>query len=85
MLYIKKHKKKKLKIDCKKKKRKKKRKGGWWNKDKKIVDFGRFFGEKSDFGGAGKDIEMEKLEKKNRRKIANFSDKNRFFLENFFF
>ena len=32
--------------------------------DKKIVDFGRFFGEKSDFGGAGKDIGMEKSEKK---------------------
>ena len=52
--------------------------------DKKIVYFGRFFGEKSDFGGAGKDIGMEKSEKKNRRKIADFSDKNRFFLENFF-
>ena len=55
--------------------------------NKKIVDFGRFFGEKSDFGGAGKDIGMEKSgkKKKNRRKIADFSDKNRFFLEFFFF
>ena len=34
--------------------------------DKKIADFGRFFREKSDFGGAGKDIGMEKSEKKNR-------------------
>ena len=51
--------------------------------DKKIADFGRFFREKSDFGGAGKDIGMEKSEKKkkNRRKIADFSDKNRFFPE----
>ena len=48
--------------------------------DKKIADLGRFFEEKSDFGGAGKDIGMEKSEKKkNRRKIADFSDKNRFF------
>ena len=34
--------------------------------DKKIVDFDRFFGEKSDFGGAGKDIGMEKSEKKKK-------------------
>ena len=47
--------------------------------DKKIADFGRFFEEKSDFGGAGKDIGMEKSGKKNRRKIADFSDKNKFF------
>ena len=53
--------------------------------DKKIADFDRFFGEKSDFGGARKDIGMKKSEKKNRRKIVDFSDKNRFFLENFFF
>ena len=47
--------------------------------NKKITDFDLFFGEKSDFGGAGKDIGMEKSEEKNRRKIADFSDKNRFF------
>ena len=53
--------------------------------DKKIADFGRFFGEKSDFDGAGKDIRMEKSGKKNRQKIANFSDKNRFSWKFFFF
>ena len=30
--------------------------------DKKIADFVRFFGEKSDFGGAEKDFGMEKSE-----------------------
>ena len=40
--------------------------------DKKIADFDRFLGEKSDFGGAGKDIGMKKSEEKNRRKIADF-------------
>ena len=45
----------------------------------------RFFGEKSDFGGAGKDIRMEKSEKKIGEKSPIFSDKNRFFLEIFFF
>ena len=45
--------------------------------DKKIV--GQFFGEKSDFGGIGKDIGMEKSEKKkNRQKIADFSEKTDF-------
>ena len=34
--------------------------------DKKIVDFVRFLGEKSDFGGAGKDFGMEKSEVKKR-------------------
>ena len=41
--------------------------------DKKIADFGRFFGEKSDFGGVGKDIGVEKSEKKQK------SSKNRRF------
>ena len=48
-------------------------------RDKKIAEIGRFLGEKSDFGGPGKDFAVEKSEKKNRRKIADFSDKNRFF------
>ena len=40
--------------------------------DKKIADFGRFFGEISDFGGAGKDIEMEKSEIKKSAKNRRF-------------
>ena len=36
--------------------------------DKKIADFDRFFGEISDFGGAGKDIGMEKSEIKKSTK-----------------
>ena len=62
------------------------------SRDKKIAEIGRYFGEKSDFGGPGKDFAVEKSGKKNRRKIADFSDKNRFiseknrfFLEFFFF
>ena len=46
--------------------------------DKKIADFGRFFREKSDFDGAGKDIGMEKSEEK--KSVKN----RRFFLEIFF-
>ena len=50
--------------------------------EKKIADFVRFFGEKSDFDGAEKDFGMKKSEvnksEKNRR---FFFDKNRFFLE----
>ena len=37
------------------------------NRDKKIAEIDRFFGEKSDFGGPGKDFAVEKSEKKNRR------------------
>ena len=51
-------------------------------RDKKIVEIGRFFGEKSDFGGPEKDFAVEKSEKKNRRKIADFSWK--FFFFDFF-
>ena len=40
--------------------------------DKKIADFGQFFGEKSDFGGAGKDIGMEKSGKKKSAKNRRF-------------
>ena len=40
--------------------------------DKKIADFGRFLGEKSDFGGAGKDIGMEKSEEKKSAKNRRF-------------
>ena len=40
--------------------------------DKKIADFGRFFGEISDFGGAGKDIGMEKSEIKKSAKNRRF-------------
>ena len=47
--------------------------------DKKIADFGRFFGEKSDFGGVEKDIGMEKLEKKIREKSLIFPIKTNFF------
>ena len=50
-------------------------------KDKKIVFFGRFFGEKSVFGGAGKDFWVEKSSAKKigkkSEKIADFSAKNR--------
>ena len=47
------------------------------SKDKKIDFFGRFFGEKSIFGGAGKDFRVEKLSAKKLGKIADFSAKNR--------
>ena len=40
--------------------------------DKKIADLSRFFGEKSDFGGAGKDIVMEKSGKKKSAKNRRF-------------
>ena len=40
--------------------------------DKKIADFGRFFGEISDFGGVGKDIEMKKSEIKKSAKNRRF-------------
>ena len=40
--------------------------------DKKIVFFGRFFGEKSVFGGAGKDFRMEKSEVKKSEKNPRF-------------
>ena len=36
--------------------------------DKKIADFIRFFGEKSDFGGVGKDFRMKKSEVKKLEK-----------------
>ena len=46
-------------------------------KEQKIADFGRFFGEKSDSDGAGKDFGMEKsgVKKswKNREKLPIFS------------
>ena len=43
--------------------------------DKKIADFVRFFGEKLDFGGAGKDFGMEKSEVKKSVKNRRFSRK----------
>ena len=52
-------------------------------KDKKIDFFGRFFGEKSVFGGAGKDFRVEKSSAKKigkkSGKIADFSAKNPIF------
>ena len=51
-------------------------------KDKKIADFGRFFGEKSDFGAAGKDFRVEKSDGKkswkNHRFFSDFFEKGRF-------
>ena len=40
--------------------------------EQKIADFGRFFGEKSDFGGAGKDFGMEKSGVKKLEKNRRF-------------
>ena len=40
--------------------------------DKKIADFGRFFGEISDFSGTEKDIGMEKSEIKKSAKNHRF-------------
>ena len=49
------------------------------SKDKKIDFFGRFFGEKSVFGGAGKDFRVEKSSAKksvkNREKSSIFRRK----------
>ena len=43
---------------------------GWGiSKDKKIDFFGRFFGEKSVFGGAGKDFQVEKSSTKKNSDI----------------
>ena len=46
-------------------------------RDKKIAEIGRFFGEKSDFGGLGKDFVVEKstekISAKNRRFFAEKS------------
>ena len=46
-------------------------------RDKKIAEIGRFFGEKSDFGGLGKDFAVEKstekISAKNRRFFAEKS------------
>ena len=53
--------------------------------DKKITDFGRFFGEKSDFGGAGKDIGMKKSEKKIGEKSSIFPIKTDFSWDFFFY
>ena len=47
------------------------------SKDKKIGKNRRFFGEKSFFGGAGKDFRVEKSFAKKSEKIADFSTKNR--------
>ena len=44
-------------------------------RDKKIAEIGRFFGEKSDFGGPGKDFAVEKSDGKKSAK------NRRFFLE----
>ena len=49
------------------------------SREQNFAEIGRFFGEKSEIGGPGKDFAVEKSEKKNRRKIADFSDKTRFF------
>ena len=35
-------------------------------REQKIADIGRFFGEKSDFGGLGKDFAVEKSAKNHR-------------------
>ena len=52
-------------------------------KDKKIVFFGRFFGEKSVFGGGGKDFRVEKSSakksEKNRQKSPIFRKKSDIF------
>ena len=40
--------------------------------EQKIVDFDRFFGEKSDFGGAEKDFWMEKSGVKKSEKNRRF-------------
>ena len=40
--------------------------------DKKIADFVQFFGEKSDFGGDGKDFGMEKSKVKKSEKNRQF-------------
>ena len=56
--------------------------------DKKIAEIGRFFGEKSDFGGPGKDFAVEKSTEKflaKNRKIPTFSRKNPIFPEKFRF
>ena len=52
----------------------------------KIVEIGRFFGEKSDIGGPGKEFAVEKSNGKNRTKIGinrrfftDFSETGRFF------
>ena len=53
------------------------------SKDKKIDFFGRFFGEKSVFGGGGKDFRVEKSSakksEKKSAKIADFSEKSDIF------
>ena len=54
------------------------------SKDKKIAEIGRFFGEKSDFGGLGKDFAVEKSTEKisaKNRKIPTFFRKNPIFPE----
>ena len=48
-------------------------------KDKKIVFFSRFFGEKSVFGWVGNDFGKEKSEVKKSEKNADFSEKTNFF------
>ena len=42
------------------------------SREQKIADIGRFFGEKSDFGGLGKDFAVEKSEKKKSAKNRRF-------------
>ena len=53
------------------------------SKDKKIDFFGRFFGEKSVFGGGGKDFRVEKSSakksEKNRQKSPIFRKKSDIF------
>ena len=55
-------------------------------KDKKIDFFGRFFGEKSVFGGGGKDFRVEKSSakksEKNRQKLPIFWKKSDFSRKN---
>ena len=41
-------------------------------RDKKIAEIGRFFGEKSDFGGPGKDFAVEKSDGKKSAKNRRF-------------
>ena len=54
-------------------------------RDKKIAEIGRFFGEKLDFGGPGKDFAVEKSGKKISKKSPIFPIKTDFSWKFFFF
>ena len=51
------------------------------NKDKKIAFFGRFFGKKSVFNGAGKDFRVEKSSTKKSWKNRRFFRNGRFLVD----